>query len=233
MQRAVGLVAVVLLAGAGGLFWFQSRDHSSATVEAAEGSRSRPTVNHAGEKKPAPHISKPSDPKAAEPHAGEAVPELPKVEQADQLKAKAEAFAPSDESDDFTTSVPAGHTPKAMRKLSKKLQHFLQSPDNVDAQVQWKGIDCRKPPCVMSLAFNPDQDSLLIDKTTRFLNENSEAGEVMVFPHVIDVDKQRLWMFFSPHKRGTAAHHQFVQPAVERVRAKIAKLPSYNPSRDL
>ncbi len=200
----------------------RTEDERPAEAESAE---APPEASPRPGEGPAQNVA-PPPPAAKAPRRGRSDADL-KAAQRRFMK----TYGAAAQANDFTTAAPPGHDAAAMRKISGQFATWAASAENERAQVRFLGVDCQSPPCVMALEFNPDRDSSFFDRADRFLRGKA-SGTAHAFPHVVDVDKTRVWYFYSPHAKGSAEHFQYVKPALERVREQAAALPSYNPSRD-
>lgn len=159
-------------------------------------------------------------------------PDLPSPAQAAKLALRAASFKASDPSDDFADPVPPGHDAKAVRIISRRFREWTHNAENANADVVFLGIDCKRPPCVMSMQYNADRGNGFLDRAEAWLGEQQGMGKAQSFSHVLDADHQRLWTWYNPHPAGSSARHQYELHRLQEIRKEIETLPDYNPSRD-
>lgn len=140
------------------------------------------------------------------------------------------AFQAAPRESDFRTPALPGHDAEAMRQVSDQFTRWTQLPENKDADARYLGIDCRQPPCLMSVQFNADHDATFLQRSGTWMTEKAGVGPVVAYPHLIGRDEQRIWYFANPHPPATREHHEFEQGAIARIQAEVATLPTYNPS---
>lgn len=152
-----------------------------------------------------------------------------------------EPFRPTSPAEDFTTPIAPGHEPEKLRRLGDELQAWVRAPENRAADAQFVGMDCRTPPCVLSLKFDGSRDGAFLDRAEAWLRQKTGAGlpqgigagQLVSYSHRLSGNQQRQWFFLNPHPAGTAEHQQFTEAAVARIQAEQRTLPNHNPSADM
>lgn len=237
-QGAVAVAIIAVLAGG----WVLTRKLPAPEPTAAGDKRGVGEAANVAPapKRDAPKIKRVDAPKAAAPKEEAVALKLPVVEQlpTDKLPQQPAAapgakFTPSQPAEDFTEPIDKAHAPAAMRKVAQKFAAWAKANDKAGAEVEFLGVDCRKPPCMMALEFNADRGNDFYGRAEKWLQANGGAGKVYLYPHNLDADNQRMYAYFSPHKPGTAAHHQFTKPALDRIHEQVKALPQWNLSKEI
>lgn len=235
-RAAVVTLALVAVAGVAIGIW-NSQAPGSPDVGAGQGTSAASAAGLGSQNtRPVPRVARPQDAPAA-PHGGPAplfvAPDRPSAAEAEKLGKLVARFQASKRDEDFTDPVAPGHEAAAMRQVSERFEAWGLGPDNAAADVQFFGIDCRQPPCVMALQFNADRGGDFLLRAERWLAEQGKSGKAQTYPHVLDSEHTRLWTWYNPHPEASAERHQFELKALARIQEEVQSLPDYNPSRDL
>jgi len=121
-----------------------------------------------------------------------------------------------------------------MQALSQRFGTWLGSNENQAARPQFKGIDCSRPPCVMSMHYSSAVDGGMIERAKAWLNTQGKGlGTVMVLPHSMRDTDHAAWFFWIPAERGSTEFHQLEKSMMARVQAQKAQLPTFNFSAEI
>ncbi len=139
-------------------------------------------------------------------------------------------FAPNSRDTDFVAPMPAGHEPAAMRGTADNLARWLAEPENQQAQAQLVGVDCRQPPCILSLRHDLPADPQFVGRAQAWLSNSVGLGAVHMFTAPLDARQTRQWYYFNPFEEGTPEHHQYASAAIARIDAERRTFNHRDPS---
>lgn len=142
-------------------------------------------------------------------------------------------FSPNSRDSDFAAPMPTGHEPAAIRNTADNLARWLAEPENQQAQARMIGVDCRQPPCILSVQHDLPSDPAFVGRAERWLSMAAGLGTVQMFTAPVDDKLTRQWYFFSPFEDGTPEHHQYTQAAIARVEAERKTFAYRDPSEAL
>jgi len=217
---------LLVAATAGAVFWAVSLATDQTVVEA---------------RRPAGSTTRLASPASSEPTtAGEPTPESPAppepsvvvarpTRQTEVEAPKPIALNPAPNNPSVAAPQPDLQPPPAIRHMQKAFEQWVASPENRDARAKLRPLDCRPPVCMLGVVYDSRRDGNFFSRAEAFMQEETELGHLISFPHRFSENETRIWYYWNPHEKGTAEHHAFNVKAIDRIKVEMEDIPAYYP----